>query len=369
MIKVLILSQVPPPVHGSTVMTQTLVEVLSRKGIEHELVSRQFSKTVKQIGKIRLGKLTAAINLIRRMKKNLSRFQPDVVIFFATNRALSFLMDLLLLRFISRRSIPIVMYFHTAGYSELAARSPVWSWLVKKYLNYAVSFVVLADTLGDELHGLSPSRRIYRVPNTLSFDVLIEKKVPLVERSPRTIVFLSNLIPEKGAFDFLDLAESAHRKRLNLDFILAGSPGPHWYMGELNQRLESASGSIAYIGELGREQVSELLSKASALVFPSSYPYEAQPLVLIEALAFGTPIVAYSVGSVPQMLHSGGGKVVKSGDQSALFEVLIELTTDDVEWNRISNSAIENFRKNFSQEAFASSWIEILSSFDASAEL
>ena len=61
---------------------------------------------------------------------------------------------------------------------------------------------------------------------------------------------------------------------------------------------------VEFIGEIGESQKSEFLGRAKALLFPIDWP-EPFGLVLIEALACGTPIVAFSGGSVPEILEDG----------------------------------------------------------------
>jgi glycosyltransferase involved in cell wall biosynthesis len=65
-----------------------------------------------------------------------------------------------------------------------------------------------------------------------------------------------------------------------------------------------AEPGIEYIGEVGEREKDELLGHAMALLFPIDWP-EPFGLVLIEALACGTPVVAYRRGSVPELLEDG----------------------------------------------------------------
>jgi glycosyltransferase involved in cell wall biosynthesis len=61
---------------------------------------------------------------------------------------------------------------------------------------------------------------------------------------------------------------------------------------------------IQYIGEIGEDQKDTFLGQAYALLFPIEWP-EPFGLVLIEALACGTPVIAYRRGSVPEVLEEG----------------------------------------------------------------
>jgi len=73
---------------------------------------------------------------------------------------------------------------------------------------------------------------------------------------------------------------------------------------------------IEYIGEIGEGEKGEFLGHAGALIFPIDWP-EPFGLVMIEALACGTPVIAYPQGSVPEMItHGVDGWIVDSVDEA-----------------------------------------------------
>ena len=73
---------------------------------------------------------------------------------------------------------------------------------------------------------------------------------------------------------------------------------------------------VEYIGEIGEDQKSDFLGRAKALLFPIDWP-EPFGLVMIEALACGTPVVAFRNGSVPEILDDGRtGFLVDSLDEA-----------------------------------------------------
>jgi glycosyltransferase involved in cell wall biosynthesis len=61
---------------------------------------------------------------------------------------------------------------------------------------------------------------------------------------------------------------------------------------------------VDYIGEIGDDQKEEFLGNAQALLFPIDWP-EPFGIVMIEAMACGTPVIAYSSGSVPEVMEEG----------------------------------------------------------------
>ena len=74
---------------------------------------------------------------------------------------------------------------------------------------------------------------------------------------------------------------------------------------------------IDYIGEIGDEQKSEFLGNARALLFPIDWP-EPFGLVMIEAMACGTPVIAWNRGSVPEVIDQGVTGYIVDSEEEAL---------------------------------------------------
>jgi glycosyltransferase involved in cell wall biosynthesis len=73
---------------------------------------------------------------------------------------------------------------------------------------------------------------------------------------------------------------------------------------------------IEYIGEIGEDQKGEFLGNASALLFPIDWP-EPFGMVMIEAMANGTPVIAFNCGSVPEIMsHGETGYIVHTVDEA-----------------------------------------------------
>jgi glycosyltransferase involved in cell wall biosynthesis len=75
-----------------------------------------------------------------------------------------------------------------------------------------------------------------------------------------------------------------------------------YYEREIEPLLDAPG--IEYVGEIGEKAKNEFLGNAAALLFPIDWP-EPFGLVMIEALACGTPVVAWRCGSVPEVIADG----------------------------------------------------------------
>lgn len=114
------------------------------------------------------------------------------------------------------------------------------------------------------------------------------------------LAFLGRISPEKRPDHAIELA-----KRTGLPLRIAAKVDPadqHYYRTEIEPLLDHPL--VEFIGEISDAEKDEFLGNAAALVCPYDWP-EPFGLVLIEALACGTPVLAYRRGSIPEVIDDG----------------------------------------------------------------
>jgi glycosyltransferase involved in cell wall biosynthesis len=134
------------------------------------------------------------------------------------------------------------------------------------------------------------------------------------------LAFLGRISPEKDPIKAIRIAVAM---RMPLKIAAKVDVVDREYFEEEVKPLLDLPG-IEYIGELGEQKKGDFLRKAAALLFPIRWP-EPFGLVMIEAMACGTPILAFDHGSVREVIDEGvTGYVVKSFDEAlaALPKVL-----------------------------------------------
>lgn len=126
------------------------------------------------------------------------------------------------------------------------------------------------------------------------------------------LAFLGRFSPEKGPQHAIEIA-----RRAGLPLRIGAkvdATDREWFECEIAPEL--ALPGIEYLGEVGGEAKQALLAGARALLFPIEWP-EPFGLVMIEALACGTPVIAYPAGSVPEILEDGRtGYLVENVEQA-----------------------------------------------------
>jgi len=122
------------------------------------------------------------------------------------------------------------------------------------------------------------------------------------------LAFLGRVSPEKGPIRAIEIARAA-----GIPLRIAAKVDPHdeaYFHRRVQPLLDDPL--IDFIGEIGESDKSEFLGNALALLFPIDWP-EPFGLVMIEAMACGTPVIAFNCGAVPEIVEDGvTGFVVQS---------------------------------------------------------
>lgn len=139
------------------------------------------------------------------------------------------------------------------------------------------------------------------------------------------VLFAGRLVPEKGVEDVLRLTS----RLPELGFTVAGA-------GPLAACVRAAP--VRYLGHVGHDELLEELGRARVAILPSRWA-EPAGLVALEAMAAGTPVVAYETGGLAEYVSAAGGIVVKGLD--AMCDAVASLHADAAEWHRRSTAGLE----------------------------
>lgn len=159
-----------------------------------------------------------------------------------------------------------------------------------------------------------------------------------------TVGYLGNISEEKGVFTFLDLMSAVEAEGLPVSGLLAGPFQDSSIKARVLSRLD-AMNAVTYVGSrYGSEKV-DFYRSIDALVFPTQYMNEAEPLTILEAMREGLPIIAYGRGCIPTMLEPGSGLVVPPADRfvgQALQQIRVWLAASGT-FSEASRRAFRSF--------------------------
>jgi len=175
------------------------------------------------------------------------------------------------------------------------------------------------------------------------------------ERQCFQVLYLGNMIEGKGYLEVLDTASALRRdpRRVNFSFVGAfeDDPARRNFLDRVEQL--KLTDTVRLHGVLTGEEKLNVLRRSDVLVFPPKHA-EGQPLVILEAMAVGLPIITTDRGAIAEtVLHGVNGFVLPDCSSIAIAQRIRELR-DNSELRCRMGSASRALAANYSLELFCS---------------
>ncbi|MBP7040903.1 MAG: glycosyltransferase family 4 protein [Anaerolineaceae bacterium] len=154
-----------------------------------------------------------------------------------------------------------------------------------------------------------------------------------LEEKKTQVLFVGSLIERKGPLYLLQAMRLVHQSLPEANLVLVGE-------GDERARLEqfiaenAMADYVCLAGTQSQSAVSSLMRESRLFVLPSIE--EGQGVVLMEALASGTPCVGSRVGGIPDVVTEDVGRLVEPGDVNGLAEAIRAYLTDTELWQKAS---------------------------------
>lgn len=257
----------------------------------------------------------------------------------------------ILLCFARLCGVPALLHLHAVELEALYAGSahPV-RWLIRLPFRVATAIIALGQgpkAFLTEQMSIAPEKidiLTNGVPSTASPPDRSARK-----GQPCRILFLGNLIERKGVSDLLEALARLGEGVGAWEATLAGG-GDEAFYGSRAETL-GIGGKVRFAGWVEGPDVQALLAWADLLVLPS-YD-EGLPLVILEALGHGLPVICTPVGAIPEVLHHDEtALMVAPGDLDALTASLARLIAEPETRLRLGQAGRRLYDERLSLSAF-----------------
>ena len=305
-VRILVIGQLSPPVHGSNIMTEIFMRSLQNIGHHVSIVEKTFSQEVKDVGKFSITKLLRVPLISLKIIHQVVFNKPDLCFYFISVKLPSFLVDALFLGLIRLLGVNYVLYSHGKGLLDLGTNSArLVRLVVRKTLSGSAGALVLGERLKHDLNKFIPDRRLFLLPNAIPDigreDIQLSRK----DKGPVQILFLSNLRPSKGTLEYLQMAQKVVEQCKEVRFILAGSCRSDFFFHQINDVIKR-EGLIDFVempGAIYGPEKDRFFRESDIFVFPSHR--DASPLVILEAMQRGLPVISSNQGAIPEVVQDG----------------------------------------------------------------
>jgi glycosyltransferase involved in cell wall biosynthesis len=217
---------------------------------------------------------------------------------------------------------PILFHLHGGGFRRFYELEcgPGRRRVVRLFLDRAACVIVLSEAMRAWLTSVTGNRRIVCIPNPADAPAYAA-----VEQPRDLVLFAGRIEREKGVFDLLEAFAAIRAQVPGITLVCAGE-GVRDALAQRAAQL-GIQDALRLPGWLDRDAIQDLLRRAAVFVLPSYA--EGQPMSLLEAMAAGTPVIATTVGGVPELVtHRETGFLVAPGDAAALQQCLREVLLD-----------------------------------------
>jgi glycosyltransferase involved in cell wall biosynthesis len=172
-----------------------------------------------------------------------------------------------------------------------------------------------------------------------------------IQKNWKVIGTVGRLTDQKGHVYFLEAAKRIAKGHSNVCFLIVGD-------GPLKTSLMIQSKGLPVIFAGVRNDMPTMYALMDVFVLPSLD--EGLPMVLLEAMASKTPVIATPVGEIPTVIEDNhSGLLVPPGDVNALAEAMIDVLQNPPKAKAFANRALAVVRQNYSSRTMAKTYAEL----------
>jgi glycosyltransferase involved in cell wall biosynthesis len=310
----------------STLVKSFLPELMKRTSIYY--FASVNHRELRYSGKCSLHNVIITVSQYIRFFVALGRYHPNII-HIHTSQGLAWLKDTFYIIIGKAVNCKVLLHMHGGNFDQLYHGSPR---LIKAYTRRMLGLADIVISVSTEwknrLTKIIPANRIYPLVNCVDCQ-LIQPDPSWAATEMVNILFMGRIGQNKGVFDLIDALHIIQSEGIFFHAQFVGGEEKAGDYQRLNQRIEQyeLKNTCEILGSVEWGKALQLLKDASLFVLPSYY--EGLPMVILEALAAGLPVVATPVGGIPEVVRDEyNGYLVPVGDTQLLADRLANLVGD-----------------------------------------
>lgn len=357
--RILIVASFPPPIHGSSLMSQYIKDSEAIKDeFDSDYVNLGTSRCMNEIGSCSPIKLIRWTTALLKLLILLMRHRYQLCYLAITCHGPGFIKDALYVLLCKLFGNKIVIHQHNKGMINDIDRYPYKLLLPLCYKNAKV--ILLSWSLYPDIEKIVPKENVFICPNGIT-----DNGYDYQERNHLCpgILFVSNLIPSKGVYTLLDSLKSLADKGRAFKCDIVGSETTEITTQRINDEISNRGllGCVHFHGKKYGKEKESFFKDADLFVFPTFYANECFPLVLLEAMQYGLPIVTTDEGGIPDIVEDGlNGIICQKRSSESLANAIEGLLANKNKMKEMGIHGLEKYKENYTLIIFEQRLTQIL---------
>ena len=299
----------PPPVHGAAMVGSFIKNssVINNE-FNAEYINLATNTKLNESGKGSFKKVIIFCKLIAKIVYSVTTKRFDICHVTLAASGFGFIKDCAIVALLKLSGNKIIYHFHNKGVADQSS-SRFYNSLYK-FVFKSTKSILLSPYLYPDIKQYVKESDVYYCPNGIppieNAEFIQKTKLVNNESKACIFLFLSNMMYQKGVYVLLDAAKYLKERNLKFECHFVGA----WSditESDFNQKAKEHGLSdlvYAHGPKYGADKYL-FFDKADVFIFPTFYHFEAFPIVNLEAMQYGLPIISTLEGGIPDMILDG----------------------------------------------------------------
>jgi glycosyltransferase involved in cell wall biosynthesis len=352
--KIFFLMQLPPPVHGASVINTRVASIVNSDSYFLSKIFRlNYASNFEEMHASFFVKFKYSVSLVLSLFYSYIKLKPNVTYISFSPFGFGFYRDFFFVVLAKLFNSRTVLHLHGTGLTKATGvfKAKLLQWMFKKS-----KLIVISKSLAEDVRAFIDNSGVVIIDNCVDDPGLVGKS----NSGGLNVLYLANLDVRKGVKIAVEAFVQLHQKIPDARLRIAGSDTSLLTRKKLQIYIEETfpevTHAIELIGPVYGEEKNLVFRQSDLFIYPSMH--DAAPLVVLEALSYGLPVVCSTQGALPDMITPGvNGYICASNSASEYAQLVISCLND---MPKFAAQARNSYLERYSPDVFDKKIVKVL---------